>query len=408
MMAVDEGRPAARTLGTLPGQVLTLAGIYGANASGKSNVLDALAWLATAVRHSFRVWDEEVPRDPFRFDGEADRTSCYEIEMMWQGVRHHYHLEVSSASVEFEGLYTYPERRRRTVFERVGRDVSFRRGVAGLPATRELVTPTTLALSAAMRLEVPEISGFARQLANVHVLGLRRRSRGMTYGALAHSTHRLFMTYADRTDPAQPSLLEEDQLRSFGDYRSAVDLLRLADLGIAGIEFADDLDPSIGETRRRVRMLHNTAGFPKALELADESEGTQTWFRLIGPTLAALRLGRVLLLDEIDASLHPRLSARLLELFTDPKTNPRGAQLVFTSHDTSLLGNMNRDEVWLTEKDAFGATTLTALAEYGGDKVRRSLNLERAYLQGRFGAVPDVDQYVIRKALGAETGGGRE
>ncbi len=103
---------------------------------------------------------------------------------------------------------------------------------------------------------------------------------------------------------------------------------------------------------------------------------------------------------EIDASLHPRLSACLLELFQDPETNPYGAQLIFTTHDTSLLNHLNRDEVWLTEKSESGATTLTALAEYGGDKVRRSLNLERAYLQGRFGAVPELDQFTLRRALG--------
>jgi AAA15 family ATPase/GTPase len=137
-------------------------------------------------------------------------------------------------------------------------------------------------------------------------------------------------------------------------------------------------------------------------ELGEESAGTQTWFTLIGPALTALRRGQVLLFDEIDASLHPKLSTRLLELFQDPKTNPHGAQLIFTTHDTSLLNYLNRDEVWLTEKGNDGTTTLTALAEYGGDKVRRSLNLERAYLQGRFGAVPELDQITLRRALGLE------
>jgi AAA15 family ATPase/GTPase len=80
------------------------------------------------------------------------------------------------------------------------------------------------------------------------------------------------------------------------------------------------------------------------------------WFTLIGPVLAALRRGQVLLFDEIDASLHPKLSARLLELFQDPVTNPSGAQLLFTTHDTSLLNHLNRDEVWLTEKGSDGAT----------------------------------------------------
>ena len=135
-------------------------------------------------------------------------------------------------------------------------------------------------------------------------------------------------------------------------------------------------------------------------DLEDESAGTQMWFRLIGPAFAALRFGWVLLLDEIDASLHPRLSARLVEIFQDPRTNTRGAQLVFTSHDTSLLNSLNRDEVWLTEKAPDATTRLVALAEFGGERVRRSLNLEKAYLQGRFGAVPEVDQVAVRRALG--------
>jgi hypothetical protein len=151
--------------------------------------------------------------------------------------------------------------------------------------------------------------------------------------------------------------------------------------------------------------VHRVAGQELPFELTDESAGTQTWFALIGPVLSALRGGRVLLVDEIDASLHPRLSARLLELFQDPETNPNGAQIIFTTHDTSLLNSLNRDEVWLTERDHSGATTLTALAEYGGDRVRRSLNLERAYMQGRFGAVPELDQFVLRRALGLAPAG---
>lgn len=125
------------------------------------------------------------------------------------------------------------------------------------------------------------------------------------------------------------------------------------------------------------------------------------------PVLTALRSGQILLFDEIDASLHPRLSAKLLELFQDPETNPRGAQLIFTSHDTSLLNSLNRDEVWLTEKQADASTTLVALAEFGGDKVRRSLNLEKAYLQGRFGAVPELDQVLLRRALGLTSEAGQ-
>jgi predicted ATPase len=203
----------------------------------------------------------------------------------------------------------------------------------------------------------------------------------------------------------QPSLFDETELAPLDSRESALALLRFADLGIDDVQFTDVEDDEArlaGQPRRRMRLVHRIDGQEVPFELAEESAGTQTWFTLIGPALTALRRGQVLLFDEIDASLHPKLSARLLELFQDPKTNPYGAQLIFTTHDTSLLNYLNRDEVWLTEKGSDGATTLTALAEYGGDKVRRSMNLERAYLQGRFGAVPEFDQFTLRRALGLE------
>jgi predicted ATPase len=218
------------------------------------------------------------------------------------------------------------------------------------------------------------------------------------------STGRLF---AERGFSNQSSLFDDQDIAPSNGRESALALLRFADLGIDDVQIVEDssAEPQAStqvqrEPRRLLRLLHRVAGQELPFDLNEESAGTQMWFSLIGPTLSVLRSGRVLLLDEIDASLHPRLSARLLELFQDPETNPNGAQLIFTTHDTSLLNHLNRDEVWLTEKGDGGATTLTALAEYGGDKVRRSLNLEKAYLQGRFGAVPELDQFRLRRALG--------
>jgi hypothetical protein len=204
-------------------------------------------------------------------------------------------------------------------------------------------------------------------------------------------------------------LLDEQDRGRLVERDSALALLRFADLGIDGVQIveSDGNDARLTPAARptfRPQLMHRVACQELPFELSEESTGTRTWYSLIGPTLSALKDGQVILIDEIDASLHPRLSARLLELFQDPETNPHGAQLIFTTHDTSLLNFLNRDEVWLTEKNDGGATTLTALAEYGGDKVRRSLNLERAYLQGRFGAVPELDQLALRRALGLVPG----
>jgi uncharacterized protein len=408
MIAVDKDRPSTRGYDLLEERVLTIAGIYGPNASGKSNVVEALAWLSAAVGGSLRAWDQFVPREPFKFSPGPETPSIHEVEMVVRDVRYAYRVEVDDSAVLFEGLYSYPERRRRVLFEREGLEIHFRRGLGALAGTRELLTPATLALSAAMRFDDPEVAPFGRHLSGIRVEGARRRApwrrppAGVAYAPGPSLTERLF----DSPGPAvQPSLFDDADSPSIGGRDSALALLRFADLGIDDVEVVEEggegARPS-AQARPRLRFIHRAGGQEVPFDLAEESAGTQTWFALIGPALTALRRGQVLLFDEIDASLHPRLSVRLLELFQDPKTNPLGAQLIFTTHDTSLLNYLNRDEVWLTEKGADGATALTALAEYGGDKVRRSLNLERAYLQGRFGAVPELDQFALRRALGLE------
>ncbi len=156
------------------------------------------------------------------------------------------------------------------------------------------------------------------------------------------------------------------------DRAQALALLQMADLGIDDVVVEDHEVRLPGAPAgsvpafrdRRVRLVHRTAGGGVPLDFAVESEGTRTWFNLIGAVLAALKAGSLLLFDELDASLHPRLSAELIRLFHDPATNPKGAQLIFTSHDTSLLNHLNRDEVWLTEKDE-GGHRLGALAGSG-------------------------------------------
>ena len=405
MIAVDENRAATRSFDRLSERVLTIAGIYGPNASGKSNVLDALAWLSRAVATSLKQWDDFIPRESHRFGNGVKKPSTFSIEFMSGQIRYDYSLHVNDDHIVYESLHSYPERRRRLLFERHEDEIEFRRGTAGQGAIRELLNQTTLALSAALRYDDPDLRAAGRTISRIGTQGLRRPTRlgrpmgggiGGPFGYRGAVTQRFFENDRHR---GQESLFDMDDMYS-NRSDAALALLRFADLGIDGVEIVDDDSNEVRGPRRRVQLIHRSSDGPVAFELHDESEGTITWFRLIGPALAALNTGQLLIFDEIDASLHPRLSARLLELFQDPVTNPHGAQLIFTTHDTSLLGFLNRDEVWLTEKDDNGATTLTALADYGSKRVRQSLNLEKAYLQGRFGAVPELDQIVLKRALG--------
>ncbi|MGK2957375.1 MAG: AAA family ATPase [Acidimicrobiales bacterium] len=405
MIAVDDDRPATRGFDRLSERVLTVAGVYGPNASGKSNVLDAIAWLSRAVSTSLKRWEDFIPRDPHRFGNGMSRPSTFSIEFMSGGIRYDYSLEVNDDCIVYESLHSYPERRRRLLFERDLDEIDFRRGTSGQVAIRELLSPTTLALSAALRYDDPDLRAAGLTISRIGTQGLRRPSRfgppiggamGGPFGYRGVLTERFFDN--DRHS-GQESLFGSDDVYA-SRSEAALALLKFADLGIDGVEIVEDDSSEVRGPRRRVQLIHRSSDGPVAFELFDESEGTRTWFRLIGPALAALDAGQLLIFDEIDASLHPRLSARLLELFQDSATNPNGAQLIFTTHDTSLLGCLNRDEVWLTEKDDNGATTITALADYGSTRVRQSLNLEKAYLQGRFGGVPELDQMVLKHALG--------
>lgn len=390
MIAVDEDRPAARSFELLNERVLTVAGIYGPNASGKSNLLDALAWLSSAVGSSLRAWDEEVPWDPHRFQSGPNSISTFEVDIMVDRVRHQYRLELDT-EVRYESLHSYPKRRRRMLFEREGLDIHFREGYEATGGIRELLTPTTLGLSAAMRLDHSIQGRVGRALAEMQVFGLRRPGRQIPYGSpywqRSSSMRRFAADYNQATLPLP------------GFDERPLPLLQLADPSIDTVEFAEARDDDRALSRR-IRFVRSVDEKAVGFGLDQESAGTKTWFHLIGPVLGALQHGGILLHDEIDASLHPQLSAQLIGLFHDPETNPHGAQLIFTTHDVSLLNHLNRDEVWLTEKDSDGMTQLVALAEYRGDRVRKSVNLERAYMQGRFGAVPDVDQFAVRYALG--------
>lgn len=396
MIAVDDDRSATRGFERLSERVLTTAGIYGPNASGKSNVLDALHWLSYAVATSLFAGGDSMARDPHRFGNGPDKPSTFDMDFVVEDIRHGYQLEVDDSAVLYESLCSYPERRRRILFEREGDEVHFRRGLSGTGGTKELLTPTTLLLAAANRVGDPAIKVAGRAISRIAEINARGFDRGwgrqpIMFSSLASDT------YSQMEDTG---IREQQVFGSVTRGEAAMELLRLADPGITDFDVVELEDRTTGATHEQLVFVHHDGDRPTRFWPQEESAGTQMLFGLLGPALEALRQGQVLLFDEADASLHPRLSARLIELFRDPHTNPRGAQLILATHDTSLLNTLNRDEVWLTEKDSNGATRLTALAEFGGDKVRRSLNLERAYLQGRFGAIPDVDHIDVRRALG--------
>ncbi len=402
MVAIDDRREA-RDHPRIGASLVPVAGIFGPNASGKSNVLAALAWLRIAVRDSLRRWDDEIPVEPFAFGDAKHRDSSFVLEMEVQGVRFEYLLDVGRERVSYEALFHYPEGRRRRIFERNLNELVLQRGLGELSGTRSLLTDRSLALSIMRRFDEPDTSSFARELLRLSTLG-QPLNRGMRpLGGTVVSTLRVF----DRPQDEELNLFGEGELGAEPELQStrqqAISLLQLADLGVADVEIEETTihsrsgEPAI---RRSPRLVHLMNSERLSFDYLDESAGTRTWFELIGPVLNSLRTGALVIFDELEAGLHPTLTAQLIKLFEAQNSNPYGAQLVFTSHDANLLNHLNRDEVWLTEKNPNGSTRFAALSDFAGERVRRSANLESGYLSGRFGALPDVSRPGVLRDLG--------
>ena len=208
-------------------------------------------------------------------------------------------------------------------------------------------------------------------------------------------------------------------------------IAQAADLGIVGLELEEQEVPQevlellrrlpwsedeeaevpaevLKELQRHLVLHHRGAdGEEYPLASSQQSQGTLTWLATVGPALDALRLGQVLCIDELDASLHPTLTATLVDMFKDPDLNTRGAQIVFTTHDTALLDNspvqlLEAGEVWMTEKSPFGASELFSLADFPSN--RKGTNKQRRYLAGAFGAIPRVDTSSLRRYLSTPAG----
>jgi hypothetical protein len=413
---------AARAVPGAPVTALCAAGILGSNASGKSNVLKALHFLCWAVEDSHRQWqpDQGVPRTPFCLDAESrQRPSEFELDFLLDGVRYSYGFRLDDEQILAEWLHAFPQGRRQSWFTRDKSTFSFGKKLGGQNrAIAALTRKNSLFLSAAAQNNHEQLMPLYRWLVqSIQFIDLSSYSTDAN--SLLQGTIRA--------------------LSQQGSRRAVVELLRFADLGIVDAKITRRQDSEqfqnlftdlLGAFLERVPELkthftssvqeelrsglvhevvleHRTAATGgKEIPFRHESEGTKLWFGLLGPLLHTLRTGGVLLADELDRSLHPHLVSALVHVFQNPRTNPRCAQLIFNTHDTSLIGTLHkglspdteqstvlaRDQIWFTEKAPDGSTKLYPLTDF---KPRKHESLERGYLQGRYGAVPVLDESVL-------------
>ena len=391
--------------------VVPVAAIYGANASGKSNLLGGLRLMANLVRRSpLREPGTGVPRQPNRPQGESE-PSVFVVGIVARGVRFTYGFSVNDEQVLEEWLYSYPHNKKRVLFEReldginFGSTVQHRREAELI---ERAVRPESLFLGVAARLDFadvldayswfqrtlrfPRLDSFLSERRVTQFIERSEQNRGLLLELLRSADFGIVDVGLEResSDESMPAWIESEIKRSSG----LADSDDFDDLALRSFRRG----PEKPGRQTRLSFVHgNGAKFV----LGDESAGTRSWLFLLPDLLDCLETGSVLIVDEIDTSLHPLLVRKLIEIFRSPKRNPHGGQLVFTTHDAYLLAPvegeaaLERDQVWFVEKPPDGVSRLYPLSDF---HPRNEHNLARRYLGGAYGAVPfldDLDDIVV-------------
>lgn len=381
--------------------------VYGANASGKSNLYRAAAFMRHLIRHSAIGLKPNAPTGttPFRLDPACtEKPSEFEAIFLHEGVRYQYGFAVSDKRVLEEWLTAYPSGSPQKWFQR--------------SHDRAKASDTYV--------YGPSFTGEKKRL--------EERTRGnalfLSMGAqfdhpLLSPVYEWFGEHLRFLDFSSLNLLQalDATLSLIDEDNTMMDMVRSlvqrADLGISGIalsrqhfdadnlELPDDMPEEIanalrvfgetlakhsqGESMEKLDVLwrHQTVdgGPPVAFESDEESAGTLKFLSLLGPWLDSLAKGHTVFVDEVGAFMHPLLMRSLVALVNGEDTNAKGAQLVFTTHDVTLLDTslFRRDQIWFTEKTSDGATSLYPLTDY---KPRKEEALQKGYLAGRYGAIP--------------------
>ena len=383
--------------------VLRSAVIYGPNAGGKSNLLRALQTLQILVTNSAVATQEGqvLPVAPFLLDrASPGRPSEFGIVFIADdATRYEYFCAVTSHRVEKEWLVAYPKGRPQRWFEReFQRETetydwwfgpNFKGERAEKKVWQEFTRSNSLFFSTAIQLNNEQLKPAFNWMAQKLIV----------------------LTAGTNLNP----FLSLDLLRQPEGADEFMRFMRAADLGIERVEVREEellgqtipgpvpgvtlqinfppQPPGSQPPSQKVlkvftwhKLNETSEGIP--FDLSDESDGTRKLFEFAGGWMRALNLGATLFVDELDRSLHPYITRFLVELFHGAE-NTKNAQLIFTTHDTTLLDSnlLRRDQVWFVEKDALQSTILYPLLDY---RPRKDEALERGYMKGRYGAVPMV------------------
>jgi AAA15 family ATPase/GTPase len=376
--------------------------IYGANASGKSKILDALSFMRRFVIESSKDGqiDEPIPVDPFRLSTSTiNEPTSFEIVFIMNKTQYRYGFEVNKLEVVSEWLYRKVKTKEVEIFYRTYQEFETHR--TQFKAT-DLIKNDRIRSNA---LFVSVAASFNDKISKEIVLWFR------LFSMLSGIDHDRYEGYSVH------------RLKSENDKKETLNFLKAADFGIEDLNYIeldlDDLPNDMPDELKEflkaqakdksnseflvnlstLRQVYNEKNLPVRLEKfsidEDESAGTRKYFAISGPILNTLSEGRSLVVDELANKLHSLLVCKIVELFNNSKYNTNNAQIIFTTHDTNLLssGLFRRDQIWFTEKNRYGSSILYSLADFKTDVVRKSDNFEDKYIKGKYGAIPYLGDF---------------
>jgi AAA15 family ATPase/GTPase len=380
-------------------KLLKSAVIYGANASGKTKLFESMDFFKKFILASAKETQikEPIPVDPFRLSDETiENPSVFEMIFIHKNEMYRYGFEVTAEKVKSEWLFYRPHKREMELFTRTEQHFEIHKTLFNVQdlVDRKRIRHNALMLSTAAAWNedtaTTVVSWFKEHL-NI-ISGLREQQ----YMSYSISQLRHEKTKNEMLKLIQNADLGIEDLKAriieMIDLKKEIseELIHLLKIkGTEGAEWASD----VVTTHRKFNKNKVFTGLTHFSMDADESSGTKKYFALSGPILETLKNGEILIMDELDAKLHPNLTHKLIELFHSKNHNSLNAQLLFNTHNTNLLDFelFRRDQIWFTEKDRYGSATLYSLSDIKG--VRKSDPLEKNYMEGRYGAIPFLNGF---------------
>jgi AAA15 family ATPase/GTPase len=377
-------------------QLLRAAILYGANASGKSNLISALVFMRNMVALSATTISEgqKLNASPFRFAANTlNQPAEFEITFIENNIRYQYGFSLNSLRVVKEWLFANIGSKAQCWFERIYDDVqnkdiykfgSHLMGGKQRNLWRDSTRGNALFLSTAVHLNSEQLRPIFNWFVNKLVI--------------VESTEQLLPFYT-------MECVKNEEKKS-----QIIKLLKAADFGITNVEIKMQkhqqvqfrVDSGVASVNSPIETELPSATLSHQgnhndqvdFELREESHGTQRIFAYAGPLLDVLQEGKIFIVDELDCSLHPNMVRFLLNLIQNPELNQNNAQLIFTTHNTSLLDTelFRRDQIWFMEKDSEQSSHLYPLTDFSP---RKAEAIEKGYLLGRYGALPFLGEFTL-------------